>query len=74
MNEGRHELAYWFPMLPLKPGPYSWYVTLWEDEDLIDSCELIPEMIVATENHQHPRDEWSGHLNVPTRFEIQGTK
>jgi lipopolysaccharide transport system ATP-binding protein len=74
MDEGSHALSYRFPMLPLKPGPYSWYVTLWEDDELIDACELIPEMIVATENHQHPRDEWSGHLNIPACFEVQSTR
>jgi hypothetical protein len=74
MGEGAHELTYQFPMLPLKPGPYTWYVTLWEDDALLDECDLIPELLVATENHQHARDEWSGHLNVPSRFEIHNVR
>ena len=70
MQIGRHEFTYRFPILPLKPGPYTWYLTLWEEDELVDSCEFIPEMIVSTENHQHPRDEWAGLLNVPTKFTV----
>jgi lipopolysaccharide transport system ATP-binding protein len=70
IDEGVHEFTYQFPMLPIKPGPYSWYVTMWEDDVLLDACELFPEMIVATENLQHPRDEWNGLLNIPAQFEI----
>jgi homopolymeric O-antigen transport system ATP-binding protein len=71
IQPGRHEFSYNFPWLPVKPGPYSWYVTLWEDENLLDECDLLPEMIVATQNMQHPRDEWNGVLNVPARFEVR---
>jgi hypothetical protein len=32
----------------------------------------VPDMIIATEGHQHPQDEWNGILNVPCQFEIRG--
>jgi hypothetical protein len=70
--KGTHEFTLQFPMLPVKPGPYSWYVSLWDDDGLIDMCDLVPEMLVATESHQHPQDNWNGILNIPTRFEIKG--
>jgi hypothetical protein len=68
---GEHEFRYAFPMLPLRPGPYAWLVSLWEEGRQLDAWECLPEMIVATEGHQHPRDEFSGVLNIPSAFEIQ---
>jgi lipopolysaccharide transport system ATP-binding protein len=70
LDQGEHELCYLFPVLPLRPGPYNWLVSLWEDEDQIDAWYCLPEMIVATVNHQHPSDEWNGILNVPSEFSI----
>lgn len=67
---GRHQLRYTFPMLPLRPGPYSWVVSLYQDGQLLDLWNCVPEMIVAAENYQHHRDEWNGILNIPTQFEV----
>jgi len=70
LEMGSHEFRYTFPMLPVRPGPYRWHVSLYDDGKLIDALECLPEMIVATENYQHSRDEWNGVLNVPCRFEV----
>jgi lipopolysaccharide transport system ATP-binding protein len=70
LNTGEHRFRYYFPMLPLRPGPYAWLVTLYDDGELIDSWDCVPEMIVTTELYQFPQDEWVGILNIPTRFEI----
>ncbi len=67
---GTNELVYEFPMLPLKAGAYSWMISLSDREGLIEMCDPAPEMHVTTESYQHPRDEWSGILNVPSRFAI----
>jgi hypothetical protein len=69
-EEGKHELRYTFPMLPLRPGPYTWVVSLYQDGQLLDLWECLPDMIVVTENYQHHRDEWNGILNIPAQFEI----
>ncbi len=71
LGVGAHEFCYAFPMLPLRPGPYTWQVSLYDERGLVDVCFCVPEMIVATEVHQHPLDECSGLLNVPCRFAIQ---
>jgi len=71
---GTRELCYTFPMLPLRPGPYSWHVSLYDEDDLVDYWDCLPEMIVATETHQHRSDEWNGILNIPSRFAIQEPK
>jgi lipopolysaccharide transport system ATP-binding protein len=70
LEPGEHELSYTFPMLPLRPGPYSWALTLYDDGHQVDAWESVPEMIVATENHQHADDRWNGVLNMPCRLEI----
>ena len=66
---GRHELRHAFPMLPLRPGLYSWTVSFWEQSDLTDLCECVPELCVVTESHQHSDDRWSGILNFPVPFD-----
>jgi lipopolysaccharide transport system ATP-binding protein len=70
LGAGSHEFRYSFPVLPVRPGVYKWQVSLYDDGELIDAWECLPEMIVATENYQHSRDEWNGVLNVPCRFEM----
>ena len=67
---GLQEFQYSFPMLPLRPGPYYWLVSLYEDEEEVDAWDCLPEMVVATQTYQHPRDEWAGALNIPSEFRI----
>jgi hypothetical protein len=74
LDEGVHEFHYSFPTLPLRPGIYSWQVSLFDGERQIDVWDCFPEMIIATEIHQHLRDEWNGILNVPCAFGIQSSR
>jgi len=67
---GRRTFSHAFGMLPVRPGPYSWAVSLYEDGELIDAWECTPEMTVETPNYQHQFDEWNGILNIPSQFEI----
>ena len=71
---GERELSHTFPMLPLRPGPYTWLAALYEEGDLVDWWDCVPEMIVATEVHQHPQEEWNAILNIPSRFEVDGRR
>jgi len=72
LSPGTHQLQHSFPMLPVRPGPYTWLVSLYEDRDLIDYWECIPEMTVATASYQHQFDQWNGILNMPGRFAMRG--
>jgi ABC-type polysaccharide/polyol phosphate transport system ATPase subunit len=74
LDEGIHEFHYSFPTLPLRPGIYSWQVSLYDGERQIDVWDCFPEMIIATEIHQHLRDEWNGILNVPCAFGIESAR
>jgi ABC-type polysaccharide/polyol phosphate transport system ATPase subunit len=67
---GELELHHTFPMLPLRPGPYTWHVSLHDEGQEVDNWECLPEMIVATAIHQHPSDEWNGIMNLPAHFEV----
>jgi len=72
LSPGEYEFCHTFPMLPLRPGPYSWLATLYDEEDghVVDWWNCVPEMIVTTENYQSTYDEWNGILNLPTQFEM----
>ena len=70
LDAGENELRYTFPMLPLRPGPYTWLVSLYDEGIEVDSWECLPDMVVATEIHQHQHDSWSGVLNVPSEFAV----
>ena len=72
---GEHEFRYVLAGLPVRPGAYTWRVSLYEDNGaLVDYIDCKPEMIVATEPLGHPRDEWAGVLNIPSGFEILTAK
>ena len=68
LEPGDYYFTYKFPILPLRPGPYFWLVSMWDENERLDMWEVTPELIVATESYQHPRDEWSGLLNLKVGF------
>ena len=67
---GEQQFCHTFPMLPLRPGPYTWLAALYDEEELVDWWDCVPEMVVATEVYQHPQEEWRAILNLPSRFEV----
>jgi len=67
---GKQSLCHSLPSLPLRPGSYSWLVSLYDSSEKIDVWDCNPEMLIATEPVTHPRDEWSGFLNLPGKFSI----
>jgi hypothetical protein len=71
LGVGFHKFSYSFAYLPLRPGSYSWRVSLYDAGDLIDAWDCIPAMLVATEPLAHPRDEWAGVLNLPSEFTFE---
>ncbi len=71
LQPGCHEAVYEFPSLPLRPGMYSWLVSLWDDSGEVDLWEGVPDMLVATESYQHARDEWGGILNIPIAVKVR---
>jgi len=70
LGVGERQLCHTFPMLPLRPGLYTWIVALYERGEPIDVWDCLPEMMVAIENFQHPQDRWAGILNMRVGFEV----
>jgi lipopolysaccharide transport system ATP-binding protein len=73
LDRGEHQFFHRFPVFPVRPGPYTLYVSLYHDGDLVDATTLAPEMIVATDVHQYPMDGWKSVLNLPCEFGIDGS-
>jgi lipopolysaccharide transport system ATP-binding protein len=71
LETGVHDFVYLFPMLPLKPGVYTWMVSFWDREELIDKGDLTPEFHVVMPSVQHPLDEWTGLMNLPSEFTVR---
>jgi hypothetical protein len=63
-----HVFSHTFPSLPLRPGAYQWQVSLWDNGEMLDLWDCVPDMIIATESHQHSMDQWNGILNLPATF------
>ena len=51
-------------------GAYCWQVSLWEDGELLDMWDCLPELNIATPVFQHAKDSWNGILNIPSEFSI----
>jgi len=71
LDPGQHEFIYQLPFLPLRPGSYSWHVSLYSHEGLFDEWHCVPDFIVATPPVSHYRDEWAGILNIPCDFKVE---
>jgi lipopolysaccharide transport system ATP-binding protein len=74
LDAGVHEFTYDFSSLPLCPGPYSWLVSLFDQSEELDIWSATPDLIVATKNFQHTRDEWIGILNIPSKLSVELVK
>jgi lipopolysaccharide transport system ATP-binding protein len=70
LPSGTHSFVHNLPSLPLRPGPYTWRVSLLDEHGLLDDWQCVPEMLVATEPVTHSNDEWAGVLNIPETFSV----
>jgi ABC-type polysaccharide/polyol phosphate transport system ATPase subunit len=70
VEEGVQQFVYHLPDLPVKPGAYSWRVSLYDGQDTVDVWECVPELLVATKPVTHWLDEWAGILNIPSEFHV----
>jgi lipopolysaccharide transport system ATP-binding protein len=65
LDPGTYEIAYRLDALPLKPGPYRWHVSIFNNGRFVNNLDCIPELSVQTPPLGHRRDEFAGVLNVP---------
>jgi len=71
LEPGVHVLSVSFPSLPLRPGMYQWQVSFWDEGEMLDLWDCLPEMNIATEVRQHASDKWNGILNLPSEFSAE---
>jgi hypothetical protein len=74
LEAGNQQLLCKVSTLPLRPGPYSWRVTLYDDNGLLDDWECVPDLVVTTKPMGHSKDEWAGFLNIPCSFSLAPTE
>ena len=70
LSPGTYSLVHCLPSLPLRPGPYTWRVSLYDELEQLDDWQCTPEMLVTTQPVTHPKDEWAGFLNIPEEFTV----
>jgi ABC-type polysaccharide/polyol phosphate transport system ATPase subunit len=70
LQPGIKHFIYKLSSLPLRPGAYSWFATLYDEDDLVDSWECLPELMVETPPVTHRLDEWAGFLNIPCGLSV----
>lgn len=70
LEPGIRELNYDFADLPLRPGNYSWFVSLWEDQRKIEELHCFPPLVIATPSHMHPSEHLQGVLNLEHEFKL----
>jgi lipopolysaccharide transport system ATP-binding protein len=70
LEPGFHEFRYTLPVLPLRPGVYSWRVSIYDAGVRVDDWECTPQMQVVTLPVTHYRDEFAGFLNIPSKLDI----
>jgi lipopolysaccharide transport system ATP-binding protein len=73
IEPGIHDFVHSIGPLPLKPGNYSWRVTLFDEYERLDIWDCIPELIIGTKPQSHPFDQWAGYLNIPSELSVHGT-
>jgi lipopolysaccharide transport system ATP-binding protein len=71
LGAGTHEFIYEFPLLPLKPGIYTWMVSFFDRQEPLDVGDLNPEFHVVAPSLTHQFDQWAGSLNLPSVFTVR---
>jgi lipopolysaccharide transport system ATP-binding protein len=71
LEPGVHALAYTFPSLPLRPGPYQWHISINDDGRRIDDWFAHPDLVIATPPITHPQERFQGVLNLPWTFDTR---
>jgi homopolymeric O-antigen transport system ATP-binding protein len=71
LEPGIREFYYDFPSLPLRPGKYSWFVSLWNNGSQIEELHCYPPLIIATPSYMHPSDHLQGVLNTKYKLQVR---
>jgi lipopolysaccharide transport system ATP-binding protein len=68
---GDHDVFLTFPDLPLRPGAYSIYFSVHDDNRRNYNQTLVPALIIEGAPVTHFMDEWAGVLNIPCSLDCR---
>ena len=68
---GDHDVFLNLPDLPLRPGAYSIYISVHDDNQRNYNQTLVPALIIEGLPVTHFMDEWAGVLNIPCSLECK---
>ncbi len=71
LQPGYYRMVLKFPGLPVRPGVYYWYVSLWDGARKVDASHLHPQLSISTPLYSGLAEEWVGMVNVPFNLDIQ---
>jgi len=71
LTPGDHDVFLTFPNLPLRPGAYSIYFGVHDDNQRNYNQTLVPALIIEGLPVTHFMDEWAGVLNIPCSLECK---
>jgi len=66
---GDHDIRLSFPSFPLRPGAYSVYISIHDDDQQNYNWTLVPALVIEGTPVTHFMDEWAGVLNIPCSLE-----
>lgn len=70
-NPGTYEILYRLPGLPVRPGVYQWFISLWDSGKRVFTEHLYPELIVATQDYSGDYSGPKGVVNLPCDIHIK---
>jgi lipopolysaccharide transport system ATP-binding protein len=71
LEAGAHDLVLRFSALPLRPGAYSFFVQVFDDDYRNYPWTLTPPLIIEGAPVTHFMDEWSGALNISCSLQCE---
>jgi hypothetical protein len=74
LDAGVYEIAYSLRTLPLRPGPYRWHVSIFDNDQFVNNYDSNPEMSVETPPMGHAFDEYAGVFNLPCAVDVRAVE
>jgi lipopolysaccharide transport system ATP-binding protein len=68
---GEHDIQLSFPGFPLRPGAYSFYISVHDDHEQNYNWTLVPALVIEGTPVTHFMDEWAGVLNISCSMETR---
>lgn len=69
-DRGEFRVTFRFESLPLQPGTYNLFASIWEGPAKIDQRQLLPELLVTAPERELSSEERIGLLDVPCKVDI----